>query len=151
MKLFAVCLIHCYFILLSSEYLNLELLIMNSKTNMTIDCTFLTSSTSSGPLRKKFPCLVTDIKDLVSSSTVTASSLSVFWKIIYGIQILLTYIELSTIFKVVLHKEVIILFIKSYYLELRIPIRLPPHLSEHWELQNFLDYDKELYSHTTLM
>ena len=61
-----------------------------------------TSSATSGPLLTKSPCLVTETRVLMSPVTVTASSLSVFRNMMYGIQSILIFkqIELFTLFTV---------------------------------------------------
>ena len=60
MKLFVVGLIHSYNVILSSEYLNLVIVLV--KTNVIRNhpkCVCVTSSATSGPLLTKSPCLVT--------------------------------------------------------------------------------------------
>ena len=86
MEFLVMGLVHCYHVLLPFENLNLE------DFNVTIEdiSTFLTSSATSGPLLRKPPSLVTATRVLSSPSIITASSLSVFLNIMYGIQSMLT-------------------------------------------------------------
>ena len=74
---FAVCLVKSYHVLLSSEYFNLRIYI--SVKTLKKKLSTMTSSAVSGPLLVNGPCLVTDTN--VAVSNVTASSVSVFLKI----------------------------------------------------------------------
>ena len=78
-----MCLVHGYNVLLSFENLNLN----NKPTESGLVFNrYITSSATSGPLLMKGPSLVTDANVVVSN--VTASSVSVFLKRMWGIQIL---------------------------------------------------------------
>ena len=85
MKLLAVSLGHCDYVLISSEYLYLgnTSLLQKCEGNFLIFSYSYTSSAISGPLLVKLPCLLTEILVLilpssVKASTLTASSSSVF-------------------------------------------------------------------------
>ena len=75
-ELLIVGLVQSQLVLLSFKHLNLYIQFrhkQNKESNAKV-----TSSATSGPLLKKPPSLVTETRVLVSPSTVTASSLSVF-------------------------------------------------------------------------
>ena len=72
MKLLAVSLGHCDYVLISSEYLNLG----NTSLLQKYLIFSYTSSAISGPLLVKLPCLLTEILVLILPSSVKASTLT---------------------------------------------------------------------------
>ena len=77
MKLLAVSLGHCDYVLISSEYLNLGNTSLLQKCEGPFYLIFsYTSSAISGPLLVKLPCLLTEILVLILPSSVKASTLT---------------------------------------------------------------------------